>query len=121
MDGIKKAATAAAGPAQRLKSTLTNEFASGMVKGFTDLGAVLTGITPQMQGVARAVSGTFNGLAGTIRANIPALQQLTAGGAAFVTALGPGLNQMTASFIQFGAKAAGSAKQVGAAFGGMLG
>ena len=121
MDGIKQAANAAAGPAQRLKTTLSAEFAKGMVSGFRDLGAVLTGITPQMQGVARAVSGTFNGLAGTIRANIPALQQLAAGGAAFVTALGPGLNQMTASFIQFGAKAAGSAKQVGAAFGGMLG
>ena len=120
MDGIKKAAEAAKAPTDNLKKALSSTFESGMRKGFTDLGAVMTAITPQMQGVARAVSGTFNGLAATIRQNIPALQQLADGGARFVTAIGPGLNAATANMIQFGAKAAASAGQVGAAFGGML-
>lgn len=121
MDGIKKAATTARAPADQLKKSVSAVFASDMIAGFTDLGAVMGAITPQMQGVARATSGVFNGLASTIRANIPALQQLADGGAKFVTAMGPGINQLTASFIQFGAKASASATGVGAAFGGMLG
>ena len=121
MDGIKKAAEGAKPAADQLKKAVSSTFESGMKKGFADLAAVMGAITPAMQGVASATSGVFNGLAATIRSNIPALNQLIKGGQQFITAMGPGLNQLVAGFIGFGAQAQASAAKVGAAFGGLLG
>ncbi|QDF17432.1 tape measure protein [Gordonia phage Coeur] len=100
IEGIKTAAGTASGSMSRFRSAMSSSFA-GMSTGFGQLGGVLDRITPQMGGVGRAITGVFNGLAGTIAANVGGLQSLATKSAEFVTRLGPGLNTLVEKAIQF--------------------
>lgn len=120
-DGIKQAAEAAAPAAAKLKAAVSGKFASDMVPGFQAFGRVLTSITPEMTTLAGSISEVFNGIAGTVERNTAGLKAMTRGASTFVTALGPGLNQLTAGFIKFGANAATVAGQLGADFSSVLG
>lgn len=120
MDGIKKAAGAAAPAFNNLKSAVSSTFATEMVPGFEALGRVMTSITPQMQGVASSISGLFNGVAGTLENATGGIQMIADGASQFITALGPGLNTLIDGFIGFGAQASASAGQVGGAFSQLL-
>ncbi len=102
LDGIKKAAGTAQGQLTAFRAAMSSSFA-GMATGFGTLGGVLTAITPQMQGVGRAITSVFNGMADTVAANTTGLQALAAKGAEFVTRLGPGLNTLIDKAIAFGA------------------
>lgn len=103
LDGIKEAAGAAQPALDRFKSAMSGEFARGMTGGFEKLGGVLDAIQPQMQGVARAVSGLFDGFAETVARNTTGLQAIGDKAAEFVTRLGPGLDTLITKLIQFGA------------------
>ena len=103
LDGIKEAAGAAQPALDRFKSAMSGEFSKGMTGGFEKLGGVLDAIQPQMQGVARAVSGLFDGFAETVAKNTTGLQAIGDKAAEFVTRLGPGLDTLITKLIQFGA------------------
>lgn len=102
MDGIKAAAQTASPALTRFKSTMSSVFETGMTQGFSDLGATLDAIAPQMAGVGRAVSGVFNGLAATVKDNATGIGALADKSAEFVTRLGPGLNTLVTKMIEFG-------------------
>ncbi len=102
MDGIKKAAATAAPQMTAFKTAMSQSF-SGATVGFGRLGGVLTAITPQMQGVGRAITGVFNSAASAVARNTGGLQQLATKGAEFVTRLGPGLDTLITKLIAFGA------------------
>ena len=101
-EGIKNAAKVAQGQFTAFRESMASSF-SGATAGFSKLGGVLDAITPQMQGVGRAVTGVFNGLATTVAKNTGGLQKLAAKSAEFVTRLGPGLNTIVEKMIAFGA------------------
>lgn len=102
LDGIKAAAGTIAPQFDAFKAAMSSSFA-GASRGFGQLGGVLGAITPQMQGVGAAITGVFNGLAGTVARNTTGLQALAAKSGEFVTKLGPGLNTLVEKMIQFGA------------------
>lgn len=103
MDGIKAAAETARPALDRFKQSMSGIFESGMRQGFSDLGDALDAVTPQMGGVARAVSGVFSGLAATIKKNADGIGRLADKSAEFVSRLGPGLNTLVEKMIAFGA------------------
>lgn len=103
LDGIKAAAETARPGLDRFKSSMSSIFESGMRQGFSDLSDTLDAITPQMGGVARAVSEVFNGLAATVRRNADGIGRLADKSAEFVTRLGPGLDRVVEKMIAFGA------------------
>lgn len=103
MDGIKEASKTALPQVESFKKAMSSEFASGMTAGFADFGSVLDTITPQMQGVAKSISGVFNGLGATVKENAAGIGQLATKSGEFVARLGPGLNSLVAKMIQFGA------------------
>ncbi|WP_330182825.1 hypothetical protein OHB26_03680 [Nocardia sp. NBC_01503] len=121
MDGIKQAAQGAAPALGRLKEAVSGTFANEMASSFEKLGGLLDQITPQMQGIASAVSSVFGAVVDQLAGpGSAALAQLLSGAQQFVRALGSGLASMTQGLLDFGAAAEPVAGKIGTAFGSVL-
>jgi len=118
MDGIKKAAEAAAPAFDKLKTAISDEFAVGLTPVFQQLGKDLPQLTENFRDIAAAISDIAARLVGVI-SSVPGMQRLQlvlAGTADFVKALGPGLATFADGLIRIGAAAAPAMQRLGEAF-----
>lgn len=120
MDGIKEAAATAQPELAALKTAVSGVFATEMRQGFADLGAIATGLTPQFQGVASAISGMFNNVVGSIRDDgMNELRDIFGQLPQMISGMTPGITSMVQGFLQMGQTMAPFFGQIGAALGGI--
>lgn len=118
-------ATRALGPAWTdLRKSVQDNMFAGMDKSITSLAnAALPHLKEGMGTVATSINGLTRGFMDfwSQAQNLKAMDQIFAGTATFITAIGPGLQQMTTGFLSFGQAVAAQAAPLGAAFGNVLG
>lgn len=121
MDGIKLAAQNAAPAFSELKSAVSSTFAQELAPGMAQVGEILSSITPQLQGIASSMSGVFNNVIGAIRDDgMNELHSILAGTSQMITAMGPGIQQLTQGFLNMGAAAAPVMSKIGQGFGSIM-
>ncbi|MEV0080904.1 hypothetical protein AB0H58_31215 [Nocardia neocaledoniensis] len=118
-------ATRALGPAWTdLRKSVQDKMFEGLDESITSLAnAALPSLKEGMGTVATSLNGLTRGFMDfwSQTQNLDAVEQIFAGTATFIDAIGPGLQQMTTGFLAFGQAAAAQAAPLGAAFGNVLG
>lgn len=118
-------ATRALGPAWTdLRKSVQDNMFAGLDQSITSLAnAALPHLKEGMGTVATSINGLTRGFMDfwSQAQNLNALDQIFAGTATFIDAIGPGLQQMTTGFLSFGQAVAAQAAPLGAAFGNVLG
>lgn len=122
MDGIKAAWESNAAPAlDDMKTAVSSVFEQGMGPGMSRIGELMKAITPQMQQVAGAISGVFDGATKQLASMTPQLQTITASAGQLIQGLGPGIGQMIKGVVDMASAAAPFMQSIGEGIGSIFG
>jgi len=123
LDGIQKAAEAAAPAFERLKAAVSGVFVQQLTPAFKELAGVLPQLTNGFKGIALAISGLIKNVIDFIASaqGIQALNAILSGTEGFVRGLSAGVKELVQGFILAGSAAAPAMGQLGDAIGSVLG
>ncbi|CCW12904.1 hypothetical protein EBESD8_34560 [Rhodococcus aetherivorans] len=121
-EGIKTAAESIKPQFDALKTQVSDVFAREMTPAFESLGSLMESLGPEMEGIASGMSGLFTGVTDALTGpGWDSLQELFGSIPQFLSAMGPGLNDLVVGFTDLGLAAAPSMQAMGAGLGDILG
>jgi phage-related protein len=107
MDGIKKAAESIKPSLDALKKSTSEIFEKGLTPVFKDLGASLTSLKPQIDGIANGFVALAKGLTETVTSSsgMDNIRAMATGVADSLKGMRQGLSDIVAGFLEIGAQA----------------
>ncbi|QRI76262.1 MULTISPECIES: hypothetical protein [Rhodococcus] len=121
-EGIKTAAQSIQPQFDALKTQVSDVFAREMAPAFESIGSLMESLGPEMEGIASGISGLFTGVTDALTGpGWDSLQELFGSIPQFLSAMGPGLNDLVVGFTDLGLAAAPAMEAMGAGLGDVLG
>lgn len=121
-EGIKTAAQSIQPQFDALKTQVSDVFATEMAPAFQSIGTLMESLGPEMEGIASGISGLFTGVTDALTGpGWDSLQELFGSIPTFLSAMGPGLNDMVVGFTDLGLAAAPAMQAIGGGLGDLLG